>query len=371
MPQALHGGDVSQAFREFGVPAGEILDYSANINALAPSIAQERWADWLSAVIRYPEVDGAGVRQKLAEAYEVSPELLLPTAGAIEGLYLVARLFPGDRVAVIEPAFSDYTRAFEAAGCAPERISLPVDLWCRPAEEWGERLEPFDVIILGNPNNPTGAMQTRNQLAALFKRDWQRPKSWIVDEAFIEFATGNESLLGELSRHPRVVVLRSLTKSWGIPGLRLGFVATSHSGWLAQLGTMQPPWSINAVAARWALEFLSPEAHRKLLEGISQLREIGERFDNGLAKIRGLKLHPSNCNFRLIELADPALDSDAVYQAMGRRGILVRRCDSFYGIPKGRFIRLAVRGEIENNRVLEALGGVCQELSEKKRRGAG
>ena len=281
MSQAHHGGGIAKASQEFGLPAEALLDFSANINVFAPSISSEAWERWRTEIIRYPEADAESMRQRLAAVYGVNADHILPTAGAIEGLYLAARLFtnleggvtttlggsapfgtsltpgvvgaPASRsvkVGIIEPSFSDYTRAFEATGIQPERIVLPPELWHRPVQDWAHLLEPFDVIVLGNPNNPTGGLQSRTQLCELFSRAWARPKAWIVDEAFIEFVAGDETLLGV--PHPSLLVLRSLTKSWAIPGLRLGFVATTNPQWIEQLGLMQPPWSINAPAASWA-----------------------------------------------------------------------------------------------------------------------
>lgn len=365
MPQALHGGSIAQAAREFGVPADSILDFSANINVFAPSIPSEIWERWRKEISHYPEADPESIRQRLAWIFAASPSHILPTAGAIEALYLVARLFTKCKVAVIEPTFSDYARALEAAQCTFQRVVLPPELWHRPALEWAHLLEPFDVIIFGNPNNPTGSMQTRKQLRDLFKLPWKSPKSWIVDEAFIEFSPGfeHEHLLSKLDVHPSLIIIRSLTKSWAIPGLRLGFLATANQEWMEQLGSMQPPWSINSLAAQWASEFLTPEALQDLLVGIGELTKLGLRLAEDISQIPGLRVYPSDCNFLLIETTHGALDSECIYRELGQRGILIRRCDSFHGMPKRHFIRLAVRRGWENERLVEELSLACRKLT--------
>ena len=252
------------------MPAHTFVDFSANINVFAPAVSASEWEPWRAEVFRYPEADASGVRGRLASVYHVDGDQIVPTAGAIEALYLAARLFSGSRTVIVEPAFSDYSRAFEAGGCEHARIPLSRELWHAPASEWAHLLEPFDVVVLGNPNNPTGFLNARAQLRGLLERPWDRPKCWIVDEAFIEFVADyeRETLLAVLDKYPALVVLRSLTKSWAIPGLRLVFLATSNPDWLAQLRKMQPPWSISSVTEAWAACFLNPGNHERLMAGL-------------------------------------------------------------------------------------------------------
>jgi threonine-phosphate decarboxylase len=343
------------------MPPHAFVDFSANINVLAPVLSPCDWEAWRKDVLRYPEADASGVRRRLASVYRVNADEIVPTAGAIEALYLAARLFDGCKTAIIEPAFGDYSRAFEAASGDPARIPLAREWWHAPVSEWAHLIEPFDVIVMGNPNNPTGSLKSRVELCRLLARQWDRPKCWIVDEAFIEFVAdcGRETLLPVLDKHPSLIVLRSLTKSWAIPGLRLGFLATSNPDWLAQLRRMQPPWSINSVTEAWAASALNPGNHARLLAGLHELREAGLRFAGRLQQIGGLLVCPSACNFLLVEITEPSLDARSIYQALGRRGLLVRVCDSFYGMPAGRFIRVAVRSEAENNRLAEELETIC------------
>lgn len=367
MSQALHGGRLLDAAKEFGLPPHSFVDFSANINVLAPAVSPEDWETWRADVVRYPEADADGIRRRLAAVYRDNAEQLIPTAGAIEALYLAARLFGGCKTAIVEPAFGDYSRAFEAGGCEYSRIPLARQLWQAPASEWAHLLEPFDAVVLGNPNNPTGSLQARAELCRLLERVWKRPKCWIVDEAFIEFVADHkrETLLPVLDKYPSLIVLRSLTKSWAIPGLRMGFLATSNPVWLAQLRKMQPPWSINSVTEAWAASNLTPGNHARLLAGLRELQEARLRFAARLGQIAGLLVCPSTCNFLLVEITEPSLDAHSIYRELGRRGLLVRVCDSFYGMSRGRFIRLAVRTDAENNRLAEELEMICAGRARK------
>ncbi len=369
MSQAFHGGRLSEAAREFGLSEDAFIDFSSNINVLAPVVPPADWEEWRAEITRYPEADAGSLRDQLACLHGVNADHILPTGGAIEALYLAARLFARRKIGIIEPAFSDYHRAFQAADCEPERIALPQEMWHAPISAWEHLLDPFDVVVLGNPNNPTGALQTRKQWLVLLEKPWPCPKTWLLDEAFIEFVANyeQETLLPILSEHRSLIVLRSLTKSWRIPGLRLGFLATSSAAWMERLRTMQPPWSINAVAQAWSAECLTSAKHAQLLAGLREFPKTKNRFEVGLSRIAGLRVYPSAANFLLVELLDSSLDASRIYRELGRRGLLVRVCDSFYGMPKGRFIRLAVRTEEENNVLARELTAICIAL---KRRAA-
>jgi len=361
MSQAFHGGGIRHAAEQFGLRSESFVDFSSNMNVLAPEIAADDWERWITEVHRYPEP--ANLSRQLADFYDVRAEHVLPTAGAIEALYLCARLFSGRRIAVVEPGFSDYSRAFSAVPCSIDRILLTQDLWASSSQVWADRLAPFDVVVLGNPNNPTGTFRRLAELTALFDRRWARPKHWIIDEAFIEFVigSGHETLLSRLADYPALIVLRSLTKSWHIPGLRFGFLATA--GPMPDLQRMQPPWSVNSLVHAWTREFLREERRAEYLASLRMLAKLRSDFEANLRRIPGITVYPSAANFLLLELTDPSLSADQIYFGLGCRGILVRICDSFYGMPKGRFLRVAVRTASENERLVDLLSVICAARS--------
>lgn len=355
---AVHGGRTEAAEREFG--RADFLDFSANINPFWSPAGPAEWNGWLDGVSRYPDPDASLVRERLEMIYGADPGRLLPTAGAIEGLYLAARLFTGRRVGIIEPAFADYARAFEAAGGEPSRVLLPPERWDAPISEWDQMLEPYAVVVLGRPNNPTGTLQGCDVLAGAMDAPSARAKVWIIDEAFIEFVPDHEreSFLPLLESYPSVIVVRSLTKSWAIPGLRLGFVATANGAWLARLEEMQPPWSINAVAQAWARHQLTPARWREMLETLRSLPALRAEFAAKLERLPGVRVHPGKANFLLVDVERTHRRAPGIYRALGREGLLVRVCDGFYGLDADRYIRVAVRRSEENRRLVRTLAAL-------------
>jgi threonine-phosphate decarboxylase len=359
--QAFHGGRLLEAEREFGLPRDQFVDFSSNLNAFAPSISTVEWQGWVEEIGRYPEADPVTLCDSLAEFYGLDRNYILPTSGASEALYLAARLFAGLKIAIIEPGFSDYSRSFETVDCHCGHITLTQSMWSEPIERWANELEPFDVVVLGNPNNPTGSLQRRDDLTRLFEERGWRYKSWIIDEAFMEFIDGPEhqTLLSEIERFPSVILVRSLTKSWRIPGLRLGFLATA--GPIDQLRRMQPPWSVNSLAEAWSKRFLTDRYRKELFGSLESLRVEKQRFVMRLSEVPGIRLHVGTANFVLVELVTNLLDAGVLYGELGRRGLLVRVCDSFRGMPRGRFLRVAVRAAAENERLVRELTSLCEQ----------
>jgi threonine-phosphate decarboxylase len=305
MSQAFHGGRRRQAQERFGTAVR--LDFSANTNAFWAPPALPGAVALSAAMAAYPEADGASLAAQLAVLYRVREEHLLPTAGAIEGLYLAARLFSGKRALLLDPCFADYRRACAAAEVATtglHRLGKETPSLLDP-----ETLADADVVILGHPNNPCGNLI--RGLEDMIRDPRLSQVAWILDEAFIEFVPGHESvsLLSRLAQHPNVLLLRAQTKSWAVPGLRIGFVATSNKVWMAQMRLMQAPWSLNGVAEAWALQSLTPENHAAMLASLAPLPEIRHALSESLKALPGLSPpHPSKQGM-LGRLSKPAFVS--------------------------------------------------------------
>jgi threonine-phosphate decarboxylase len=349
MSQAFHGGNLAAAAHRFKREPGRFIDFSSNLKIwLEPILPGGE--EILREVIRYPEADATTLRQQLGAVYHVAPSHILPTAGAAEALYLAMRLFAGKRVGIIEPAFSDYSRASRAAGVSLGSIQLSSHEWFLPATAYEDRLREFDVIVFGNPNNPTGHFHPRVRLIELMRRFPQ--KAWVVDEAFIEFVERHEeeTLLSVLREFPSLIVIGSLTKSWRVPGLRLGFLATSQLEWLEKTALWQPPWSINGVAQLWAKHNLTAKGWAHMQQSLAGLPGLRARFVAELEKVPEVRVNRAHANFLLLELLTTSAAD--LYDSLGHEGLLVRVCDSFSGIPQDRYIRVAIRNEHENQQLV-------------------
>jgi len=213
-----------------------IADFSTNVwyGGEPSGLREYLFGQWQS-IQHYPEVSGESLAAVTAHHHGLIPENILITNGAVESIYLLAQAFSGRRSAIVIPSFSEYEDA-----CRMHAHQLEFIPW---HDLGAETMSLPEVLWLGNPNNPTGAVITN--MTSLLRR---HPDTlFIVDEAFIEFTRAIASLAPHLQEYPNLVILRSLTKSFAIPGLRLGYTMASPKI-IHRLQSLKMPWSVNALA---------------------------------------------------------------------------------------------------------------------------
>lgn len=322
-----------------------IVDFAVNVRAPGPP-------EWLAAGLRdaipglgtYPPtalIDDA--RESVAEYHGVNPECVLLLSGAAEGFSLIAGL-RAEHPVVVHPGFTEPEVALRAAGAAVERMELaaPFTLTGRTPPE------DTDLVVIGNPTNPTGVLHPAETILG-----WCRPgRITVVDEAFMDLTDESHSLAGEVARHPGLVVLRSLTKTFSLAGLRCGYLLAVPD-LVHRLSSRRPHWAVGtlqATAIRSALrdgeEFLAAE------------RDTVERQRTTMTEVltaAGFTVHtPSQAPYLLV--TPPVEDPEATRVALAARGVIVRRCDTFPGLDR-TYWRLAVRDTREVATLVEAVTG--------------
>lgn len=346
-----HGGNRREAQEHFGV--GELLDFSASINPLGypPGLRRQLDGAW-AQILHYPDRHCSEFRAAVAREFALPPETVAVGNGSAELIDLLLRALSPRRLLLSPPDFGLYaslappgcplvdTARREAAGFAPDLARL------------GEMVRPGDAVLLSNPGNPSGHAVPAAAWDDLLEQIARAPAHLILDEAFADFCP-QVSMLPAVPDHPRLVVLRSLTKFYGIPGLRLGFLAGTPE-LVHRVEGLQVPWSVGTLAQAAGVACLqAPGWAAATLEYVARRR--GE-LSRGLAALPGLTPLPSAANYLLVRLDPPAPTARRLYDALGRQGILVRHCGSF-GLGE-RYLRVAVRTPAENARLLAALAAV-------------
>jgi len=327
------------------VPEADFLDFSQNINPLgAPPAALEAARRALDEdTDRYPDLSYDALREALGAYVGVDPRRVVPTNGGAEALFLAARAARGNGTAVIlEPTFSEYAPAAAAAGLEPVRrvARHPEDGFALDPRALAD-LEGVTVVFLCNPNNPTGGVLGRGDTLEISARVREAGAVLVVDEAFVDFVP-EASVADAVDEH--LLVARSFTKFFAIPGLRLGCLICPDPG---PVQALQPSWPVNAVAAAAGTAAARDTgfAERSVLE-VARLRDA---LTADLAALPGLTVFPGSANFLLV------MGPEGLTERLARRRVLVRGCAPFPGLGPG-FFRVAVRGERENGALVEALG---------------
>ncbi|MGN0772431.1 MAG: pyridoxal phosphate-dependent aminotransferase [Candidatus Ventricola sp.] len=311
-----------------GEPSGW-LDFSANLRP-------EGTPDWVMRAMQaalcnaryYPDRALRAARAGLAAYAGVPEACILPTAGGVAAIDLCMALHPG-RVRTEVPAFGEY--AERAAAHHREHVL------------WDGCFASGDLLIIGNPNNPTGSVRSRAEILALHAQAMHSGAALAVDEAFIDFCP-EHSVRRDVSQG--LTVVGSLTKTLCIPGVRLGYICAAPEV-IAQMERQALPWSLNMLAAEIAAQLPAHmEDIRRDAERSAQRRE---RLA-GMLRAHGARVEPSQANFLLVDFGR---DMSAEADRLKRHHILVRTCASF-GLGKN-VLRLAVRTDAENDRLVDAL----------------
>ncbi|MCQ4044953.1 Rv2231c family pyridoxal phosphate-dependent protein CobC [Streptantibioticus rubrisoli] len=321
----------------------DLVDLAVNVRTgTPPSWLVERIAASLAGLAAYP--DGRAARRAVARRHGRPPEEVLLTAGAAEAFVLLARAFAPRRAVVVHPQFTEPEAALRDAGRPVHRVLLRY--------ESGFRLDPADVpedadfVVIGNPTNPTSVLHPASTLAQL-----ARPgRVLVVDEAFMDAVPGEHASLAARRDLPGVVVLRSLTKTWGLAGLRIGYVLAAPET-IAALERAQPLWPVATPALAAAEACCAPPA---VAEAEEAARQIARDRDHLLSRLADLPaaevVSPAEAPFVLLRLPHAA----EVRQRLRELGFAVRRADTFPGLDRN-WLRVAVRDRTTTDAFVTAL----------------
>ncbi len=324
-----HGGDVFAIARERNWDWRDVLDFSASINPLGPAPGvRPAICQTLDRIEHYPERESVKLRQSLAAAWQLEESQILPGNGATELIFFLTRVLQPKSVALATPVFSEFHRAFPQA-CLTDLQS---------SAAWPDA----ELLVLTRPANPTGWSL---DLRAVSERLKANSNLVLVDESFLEYS-GLPSAATLLSEYPQLIVLRSLTKFYALPGLRLGALLASAKR-VYQWRSVREPWQVNVLAEQAALAALADQQHAaRSLEFVQ-----GERqwFSEQLKMLKGTEVFESDGNFLYIRLSYPA---HTICDYLLQHKILIRNCVSWPGLP-AEAVRVAVRTRLQNERLLE------------------
>ena len=362
MTQPIHGGNIYKAARERRIPVDQIVDFSANINPLGPpAIGLRSIRLALKQIRHYPDPDCWQLREVLAQQCGVDPDMILVGNGSTELIHLLPRALAIKSALILGPTFEEYARALLDAGSSVRYVHAAREERFRPPlqevlRQFSAKRSRFEAVFVCNPNNPTGQVMNRSALRELAEVV-DRQQGWlIVDEAFIDYCEA-QSVVSILSDYPRMMVLRSLTKFYAMPGLRMGYLVGA-SKIVNQLKDRQPPWSVNSLAQAVALAVADDEAYAT--KSRTFMKHERPRFLRRLRALSGLRVYPSDANFVLIELPI-SISAGEVTDRLAAVRLLVRDCSMVPGLTN-QMIRVAIRTVKENRRLIAALGACLKPI---------
>jgi len=353
-----HGGNGHTLVEGFGVPGDPVIDFSASVNSLGPSPNMRRALSGMEGLLaEYPDSDSRLFSKKVSEYLNISPEWILVTNGSTELIHLLPQLLEcGKEALILNPCFSEYERAFRLNKTHVHSLEFDAESQFLMSSDdvvgCIQNQKEIGLLVLGHPNNPTGHLWDTKSLKALVDYCESQKVVLAVDETFIDFSGEQNSALQWMQGNRCLVVVRSMTKFFGLAGVRLGY-GVMHPDLKDKLKEYQVPWSVNAIAQKMGIVALEDDKYSTLIRKTVDEQRL--RLFSGLNALSGIRVFPSQSNFFLFQLSDPCFEkAHQLYINLMKGGVLIRNCGNFSGLDNSYF-RVAVRTERENQILITRL----------------
>lgn len=345
--QGIHGGDIYRNFVS--------LDFSVNVNPLGmPDEVEEALHRAVELCGRYPDTEAEELRAAVSGMLSVPGDYLLFGNGASELFAAVVNAIRPRKTLIPIPSFYGYEHGAGMTGGEILYYPLKEKKLFLPGEELFEALtEDVELLFLANPNNPTGGLMSREYLQKLLTICKGRNIYVVLDECFIDFCGQECSMLPEVGRYDNLLLVRAFTKTYAIPGVRLGYLLCSGRELLKKVKRQLPEWNLSVFAQAAGQACAKQKGY--LEKTVAYVREERRFLAEGLKKL-GLRVFPGEAVFLLVCSELP------LYRGLLEQGILIRDCENFRGLSRG-YYRIAVKSRKENEKLLKAIG----ELYERNR----
>ena len=355
-----HGGNIKQICDKYGLNPDEIIDFRASINPLGcPDVVRKAVSEQFNEILHYPDSQCTDLRKTIAEKIPCNESSVIIGNGSNELFYLIPRALKPKKGVLLQPTFGEFKDAFCNSNIdVVEIINDDKDF---PVINTNiSRLKSVEecMVFLCNPNNPTGQLTRREDIIELVN---DNPKRLIViDEAFMDFVEDDEkySVIKDAPFMDNLIVVRSLTKFYGFPGLRLGYLVANETI-VNKLMRYKEPWTVNTIAQVAGMAAINDE------EFAANTRQYvsGEKsfLYDGLTMIKGIQPFKPTVNFILVRVGDSGIISSEIQNLLLKNNILIRDCSNFVGLDENYF-RVAVKTREDNRKLLNALKLVMDDV---------
>ena len=357
IPYPPHGGNPQAIAKSSGTDPDQLIDFSASINTLpAPSCVSQLLLETPRLLREYPDPHCSLITHRISQATGIPENWIRVTNGSTEMIYLLPHLLQkGQEVAIFDPCFSEYEKAFLAFGFRPKSITLSADnnfqadpsilLPCLNS------YHNLGMIVIGHPASPSGKLYGEF-LPYLQEYCEEKNIILIVDEAFIDFSSADNSAWNLLKRNTNLILIRSLTKFYSIPGLRIGY-GILHPDKIKQVEPYQYPWSVNALAQAVGAEVILDKSFQEKTRN----QTIVERsfMFQALQSLQEIEVFSSETNYLLFRIKDNRTSvAQGLYSHLLSQSLLLRNCGNFKGLNEC-FFRISIREQKDNQKLLDSL----------------
>lgn len=354
-----HGGNVEEIKRNYKI-AEKIYDFSANINPLGINKkVKNEMIKALDKIESYPDITYHDLKQEIKRFEEVKYENIILGNGAAEVIFNISRGLKPKKALLMAPTFSEYEDSLRSIDCKVEYYNMDKDFLIK--EDFLEKMtKEIDIVFICNPNNPTGKLTSKNLLLDILKKGIETDTTIVVDESFLDFLENkNEySLVKNIEEYRNLIIVKSLTKFFAFPGIRLGYGLTKNKEYIEKINKVSIAWNVNTVALYGGVQALKEEAYMKASR--EYLKEEKEFLLEALQKFEELELYSGSVNYIFFKVR---IDID-LKRVLLKKNVLIRSCENYINLEKG-YYRIAVRTREENKILIEALEQILGKRRDK------
>ena len=341
----IHGGDI---YRN-----ADCIDFSANINPLGtPEMVKKAMGDSLNQVHNYPDISCEKLREKLGQFHKVKPEHVICGNGAADIIYRYVYALKPKSALVLAPCFAEYEQALHFVGTRVEHYVLDSNTFCLDECFLDVLTQELDVVFLCNPNNPTGKTIPQSLLLRMVERCRKKQIRLFLDECFLDFLEDEQerSLVNQTLNYPHIFILRSFTKMYGMPGIRLGYGICTDTMVLSKMADAGPPWNVSVPAQAAGVAALQQQSFVKKTR--CYVKKERDYLTQQLSRLH-ITFWESSANYIFL------YDSVDLKEKLLEKGILIRDCSNYVGLSKG-YYRIAVKDRESNQKLITALENIKQ-----------
>ncbi|MDO4178257.1 MAG: pyridoxal phosphate-dependent class II aminotransferase [Phascolarctobacterium sp.] len=344
-----HGGDV---YTEKIAPNGKpFIDFSANINPLGlPQSIKKAVQDALKQCINYPDPFCRDLKKATAKFLNIKPDYLFFGNGAADCLFRLALALKPKNALLLAPTFADYEKALRTVDCKIKYYELKESQSFAVQEDILSKITVrTDFVVICNPNNPTGQLTDKKLLTAILERCKEVGAYLMIDECFMDFIVNPKdfSMVSALPDNKNLVIVKAFTKTFAMPGIRLGYLVTSDNNLIAKLHESGQDWNVSALAQMAGIAALSEESY--LYESHILINEEREYLKAQLTNV-GAKIYGSHANYIFFKLDRP----DKLVEDLHKQGYLIRSCANYNNLSE-HFYRVAVKTRVLNRGLIKAI----------------
>ena len=350
MANCGHGGNAKEISRKMNINCESIIDFSANINPLGISEnVRKSICNSLNLIEKYPDISYYELKNAIADYEEISFKNIVLGNGAAEVLFNIVRALKPKKTLLLAPTFSEYEEA--VAGIEGEVIYyyLKEEDSFNIREDYFKFInEKIDLLILCNPNNPTGTLIDRKEIIKIIEKAAKNQVKVILDESFLDFLGEDYSVKKYINKYNNLTIVKSLTKFFAIPGLRMGYGLCGDEDILKKINNLTPAWNINILAEKAAISAIKDKDYiNKTKEYIMEEKKY---LYEEMQKLKNIKAFKPTVNFLFFKVNK----NINLFSELLNENILIRSCSNYNGLNE-KYYRIGIRLHDDNKLFIEKL----------------